>query len=185
MQVEIVDLIFKKYLIKLFYFILDSNPEIDIDEASQDDKLAYNDEFFDEANLTISYESGENFRIVKQDDPRYYNLKEDILDDEIVEEHLLEREDEEDEIVEALESQLEEFLIPHTSKLQLPVIQTFKRKHATLQHSSKKQKLNINTQPVISKFKYLRCPSKSNKDIVFKWYRHIPSQKKKKKYLFS
>lgn len=161
---------YKKYFIKLFYFILDSNPEIDIDDASQDDKLAYNEEFFDEANLTINYESGENFRIVKLQNPIYYDLKDDSLDGEIVEEHLLEREDEEDEeeIEEALESQLEEFLIPHTSKLQLPVTRTIKRKHATFQHSSinKKQKIDTTKVPVISKFKYLnycrRCPSRSH-----------------------
>lgn len=179
MQVEIVDYKYreKKYFIKLFYFILDSNPEIDIDDASQDDKLAYNEEFFDEANLTINYESGENFRIVKLDNPIYYDLKEESLDGEIVEEHLLEREDEEDEIEDALETQLEEFLIPHTSKVQLPETRTIKRKLATFQHSSinKKQKIDTITESVISKFKYLnfcrRCPSRSHLASFFRQYK--------------
>ena len=112
--------------------------------------------------MKINYESGESYLYkVKQDDTIYYNLREESLDEEIFEEHLIEREDEEDQVEEALEtkleealeSQLEEFLIPHTSKVQSIQTQTIKRKRAFQHYNKIKKQKIVNAESVRSKFK--------------------------------
>lgn len=105
--------------------------------------------------MTINYESGDNYRIVKHDNQKFYNVKHECSDDEIVEEHLIEREDEDvvDQIEDPLESQLEEFLIPHTSKSQSPQTHSMKRKHGTSQHYDQKKKQKFDNANSISKFR--------------------------------
>ena len=85
---------------------------------------------------------------MKEDDQILYDTKEDSIDEEIFEEHLIELKDDEDEIKEDLESQLEEFLIPHT----LPI----KRKYAVFQQYCKTKKAKIELgKSKFKKFKLL------------------------------